>query len=95
MTWEDKVEMASLFNNGQLEEAISFFGRQEDWDLQAIDMFVTCINLFKCELCLPLDERIQKINASSLPSFRSQLRLAMLQRRLDELQGRKQESDVS
>lgn len=94
MTLEDKVEMVRQFNNGQLEEAISFFGSQEDWDLQAIDLFVTAIDLSKCELCISLDERIQKINASSLPSFRSQLRLEMLQTQLDKLQGRKQELDV-
>lgn len=95
MTWEDKIEMVRLFNNGQLEEAISFFGSQEDWDLQAIDMFVTAVDLSKVELCLPLDKRLQKIDASSLPSFRSQLRMAMLQTQFDKLQGRKQESDVS
>ena len=91
MTWEDKVEMVRLFNNGLYEEAIDFFGKQDDWDVQACDMFVTGMDLSKCEMCLPLDERIQKVEAATLQGFRSQMRWAMLQVELDKLTGRKED----
>jgi hypothetical protein len=91
MTWEDKVEMARLFNNGLYEEAIGLFRKQEDWDMQACDMFVTGMDLSKCELCLPLVGRIQEVQANRLPDFRSQMRWSILQMELEKLTGKESE----
>ena len=92
MKWEDKVEMARLFNNGKYQEAVELFGRQDDWDEQACDMFVTGMDLTKCELCLPLDERIQQVQASWLPDFRAQLRWSVLQAELENLKAKKEDA---
>jgi len=89
MTWDNKVKMVMLFNQGRLQEAIDFFAAESDWDTQACDMFITGMDLTKCELCKPLDERIQKIEAATMPDFRTQMRWGVLQVELDELMGRK------
>lgn len=81
MTWDDKIEMAKLLNNGKYEEAVEFFGKEQDWDAQAVDMFVTGFDLLKCELLLPIKERI--INAE--PSdFRTAFRLSFIRSELEK-----------
>lgn len=46
MTWEDKVQLCSLSNNGQEQEMIEYFKQHIDnIDPQAMDMFITAVNI--------------------------------------------------
>lgn len=90
MTWKEKCEMIRLFNNRQCEEAVALFGQQQDWDEQAVDMFVKAMDLTKAELCLPIEDRIQALSVKMLSNFRSKLRLIMLQCELEKLKEKEQ-----
>ena len=82
MKWEDKGEMIRLLNNGKYEEAVGFFGKEQDWDDQAVEMFVLGFDLTKCALLEPIRERITKVNT---PDFRTAMRLAVIQEELDKI----------
>lgn len=81
MTWENKTEMIRLLNNEKYEEAVDFFRKENDWDDQAVEMFVLGFNLTKCELLKPIKERI--VNVTS-PDFRTAFRLAIIQEELEK-----------
>ena len=81
MTWENKTEMIRLLNNEKYEEAVDFFRKENDWDDQAVEMFVLGFNLTKSELLNPIKERI--VNVTS-PDFRTAFRLAIIQEELEK-----------
>lgn len=46
MTWEDKVQLCKLANNGKEHEMIEHFKLHiDDIDPQAMDMFITAVNI--------------------------------------------------
>ena len=46
MTWEDKVQLCNLSNNGQEQEMIEHFKQHiNDIDPQAMDMFITAVTI--------------------------------------------------
>lgn len=65
MGWEDKCKMVSFLNNGNYKEAVDLFAKEQDWDDQAVDMFVTGFDLTQHELIEPIKERIRAITATS------------------------------
>ena len=73
MTWDEKVEMVKLLNDGDYEDAVSYIS-QKEVDNQAMDMFVTGFSLTKMELLNPIKEFIMNFD-SALLDFRSGLRL--------------------
>lgn len=73
MTWEEKVVMVKLLNDGDYEDAVSYIS-QKEVDNQAMDMFVTGFSLTKMELLNPIKEFIMNFD-SALLDFRSGLRL--------------------
>lgn len=75
MKWESKIEMVKLLNSGKYEEAVDLFGKEEDWDDQAVDMFVTGFNLVEWELLRPIKERITSVKCND---FRVAARLAYI-----------------
>jgi len=75
MKWEDKIEMVKLLNSGKYKEAVDFFSKEEEWDDQAVDMFVTGFNLVKWELLRPIKERITSVKCND---FRVAVRLAYI-----------------
>lgn len=76
MEWEDKVNMVRLLNNSLYQEAIDLFSNEEDWDEQAVTMFVFGFDLTKCSLLEPIKERI--CNATT-EDFKTALRLSLIQ----------------
>jgi hypothetical protein len=83
MTWEEKVKMAVLLNDGSYEEAVNELFSSDDIDTQALDMFVTGFDLTKIELLIPHKEEILNFDASEL-SWRSSFRLITIQEYLKE-----------
>lgn len=73
MTWDEKVVMVKLLNDGDYEDAVSYISEKEV-DNQAMDMFVTGFDLTKMELLKPLKDFIMNFD-SGLLDFRSGLRL--------------------
>lgn len=73
MTWDEKVVMVKLLNDGDYEDAVSYIS-QKEVDNQAMDMFVTGFDLTKMELLKPLNDFIMNFD-SGLLDFRSGLRL--------------------
>lgn len=46
MTWEDKVQLCELSNNGKEQEMIEHLKQHiDDIDPQAMDMFITAVNI--------------------------------------------------
>lgn len=46
MTWEDKVQLCQLSNNGKEKEMIEHFKQHiDDIDPQAMDMFITAVTI--------------------------------------------------
>lgn len=46
MTWEDKVQLCNLSNNGKEQEMIEHFKQHiDDIDPQAMDMFITAVTI--------------------------------------------------
>lgn len=81
MKWENKIEMVRLLNNGYYKDAVEFFGKEEDWDDQAVDMFVTGFDLTQCELLKPIKEKICNVKSEN---FRIAMRLAVIQEYFDK-----------
>lgn len=73
MDWNTKIEMVKALNKGNYEQAVSIFSQDENWDSQAIDMFITGFNLSEHRLLEPLKERILNTDSEDL-SFRASLR---------------------
>lgn len=73
MTWDEKVVMVKLLNDGDYEDAVSYISEKEV-DNQAMDMFVTGFDLTKMEFLKPLKDFIMNFD-SGLLDFRSGLRL--------------------
>lgn len=82
MTWDEKVEMVNLLNDGNYEEAVSYISKKEV-DSQAMDMFVTGFNLTKMNLLNPIKELIMNFD-SGLLDFRSGLRLEIMKQHFEE-----------
>ena len=72
MTWEDKGEMIRLMNNRLYKEAVELFSKEQDWDDQAVTMFVFGFDLTQCNLLEPIKDRITKVQTED---FRTALRL--------------------
>ena len=73
MTWDEKVEMAGLLNNGQYADAVEYV-RDKEIDPQAMDMFVTGFDITECELLRPIENIITAYDSNSL-DWRSGIRL--------------------
>ena len=82
MTWDEKVVMVKLLNDGDYEDAVSYISEKEV-DNQAMDMFVTGFDLTKMELLKPLKDFIMNFD-SGLLDFRSGLRLKTMKEYLKE-----------
>ncbi|MBQ8521050.1 MAG: hypothetical protein IJ456_06695 [Bacteroides sp.] len=73
MSWDEKVEMVGLLNNGQYEEAVEYI-RDKEIDPQAMDMFVTGFDITEYELLRPIEDIITSYDSNSL-DWRSGVRL--------------------
>lgn len=73
MTWDEKVEMVGLLNNGQYKEAVEYI-RNKEIDPQAMDMFVTGFDITEYELLRPIEDVITSYDSNSL-DWRSGVRL--------------------
>ena len=73
MTWDEKVVMVKLLNDGDYEDAVSYIS-QKEVDNQAMDMFVTGFDLTKMDLLNPIKDFVMNFD-SGLLDFRSGLRL--------------------
>ena len=80
MSWEDKCRMVSLLNEGNYKEAVDLFAKEQDWDDQAVDMFVTGFDLTQRELIRPIKERLRAITTGN---FLVAIRLAALNKLLE------------
>lgn len=80
MSWEDKCKMVSLLNEGKYKEAVDLFSNEQDWDDQAVDMFVTGFDLTQRELIRPIKERLRAITTGN---FLVAIRLAALNKLLE------------
>lgn len=81
MTWEDKGEMIRLMTNGLYKEAVELFGKEQDWDDQAVAMFVFGFDLTQCNLLEPIKDRITKVQTED---FRTAFRLGVIQAYFDK-----------
>lgn len=81
MEWEDKCKMVSLLNEGKYKEAVDLFAKEQDWDDQAVDMFVTGFDLTQRELIRPIKERLRAITTTG--NFLVAIRLAALNKLLE------------
>jgi hypothetical protein len=81
MDWDDKCKMDELLNNELYQEAVDFFGKQEDWDDQAVTMFVNGFDLTQYELLASIKERLNKLTT---PDYRTAIRLAFIQKKFEE-----------
>ena len=78
MDWNNKTELAKLLNNHKYEEAISMFSKEDEWDSQTIEIFVTGFDITKCDLLEPIKDRFLKLEDEKIVdslSFRSSIRL--------------------
>lgn len=86
MTWEDKVQLCSLSNNGQEQEMIEHFKQHiDDIDPQAMDMFITAVNIddnIRNKLS-DIEDFVMQYESSKL-DFRTGLRLEYIKRLLKE-----------
>lgn len=80
MTWEDKIEMVKLLNNEKYKEAVEMFGKEQDWDEQAVQMFVIGFDLTQCEFLEPIKERITTVKTND---WRTAVRLAFIEQKLN------------
>lgn len=76
MTWDEKVEMVGLLNNGQYEEAVEYI-RDKEIDPQAMDMFVTGFDITEYDLLRPIEDIITSYDSNSL-DWRSGVRLGTM-----------------
>lgn len=82
MKWDKKVKMATLLNKEQYKEAIEMMKEEEDWDSQAVDMFITGFDLSLSHLCGEIKDRLLEYNSVGM-DLTSRLRLEMLKIKLE------------
>ena len=82
MKWDKKVKMATLLNKEQYKEAIEMMKEEEDWDSQAVDMFITGFDLSWFHLCGEIKDRLLEYNSVGM-DLTSRLRLEMLKIKLE------------
>ena len=80
MTWDEKVEMVGLLNNGQYADAVEYV-RDKEIDPQAMDMFITGFDLTKFQMLQPIKDIILSYDSSKL-DWRSSYRLELLKQEL-------------
>lgn len=83
MEWNDKIELCTLLNNGNYEEAAEFI-RNRDIDLQAMEMFIGFFDLTKFQVLQPIKDIILSYDGSKL-SLRGSVRLKLLKKELKSL----------
>ena len=84
MTWDEKVEMVTAFNNDDIDTAIKIFSDANEWDSQALDMFLNSFNILQIEKLLPIKERFIAINVDDV-GWRAQVRFDVMKQKLEEL----------
>ena len=67
--------MVSLLSEGKYKEAVDLFAKEQDWDDQAVDMFVTGFDLTHHKLIEPIRERLSAVTTGN---FLVAVRLAAL-----------------
>jgi hypothetical protein len=81
MKWEDKTKMCQHLNNSEYTEATNLFLESiEIIDEQAVDMFITGIELTKECLSKDIDKHkiiAEKIKDRKSESFRTAMRMAL------------------
>ena len=77
MEWNKKRKMAALLNKGQYKEAVDLMKDEQDWDGQAVDMFITGFDLSQSHLCGEIKDRLIEYDSGKL-DWRSALRLETL-----------------
>lgn len=81
MEWDNKVKMAHLLNRGMYKEAVELFGNEQDWDEQAVEMFVNGFDLGQYELLTPIKERITNVESTDM---RTAMRLGLIQIKFEQ-----------
>ena len=84
MTWDEKVEMVTAFNNDDIDDAVKIFSDANEWDSQALDMFLNLFNILQVEKLLPIKERFFAINVDDI-GWRAQVRFDVMKQKLEEL----------
>lgn len=84
MTWDEKVEMVTAFNNDDIDVAVKIFSDANEWDSQALDMFLNSFNILQIEKLLPIKERFIAINVDDI-GWRAQVRFDVMKQKLEEL----------
>lgn len=84
MTWDEKVEMVTAFNNDDIDVAVKIFSDANEWDSQALDMFLNSFNILQVEKLLPIKERFIAINVDDI-GWRAQVRFDVMKQKLEEL----------
>ena len=82
MKWDKKVKMATLLNKGQYKEVVDLMKDEQDWDSQAVDMFITGFDLSWFYLCGEIKDRLLEYNSVGM-DLTSRLRLEMLKIKLE------------
>ena len=77
MEWNKKQKMAALLNKGQYREVVDLMKDEQDWDGQAVDMFITGFDISQSHLCGEIKDRLLEYDSGKL-DLRSGLRLEML-----------------
>ena len=80
MRWDDLVKLTKLLNNQEYKEAVEFFSKL-DWDDMAISVFVYGFDLTKCELLIPIKDRICSVKTEDL---RVAIRLSLIEETLNK-----------
>lgn len=82
MEWNKKRKMAALLNKGQYKEAVDLMKDEQDWDGQAVDMFITGFDLSWFHLCGDIKDRLLKYNSDRM-DWKAALKLEMLKIKLN------------
>lgn len=77
MEWNKKRKMAALLNKGQYKEVVDLMKDEQDWDGQAVDMFITGFDISQSHLCGEIKDRLLEYDSGKL-DWRSALRLETL-----------------
>lgn len=84
MTWDEKVEMVTAFNNDDIDVAVKIFSDANEWDSQALNMFLNSFNILQIEKLLPIKERFIAINVDDI-GWRAQVRFDVMKQKLEDL----------
>ena len=77
MEWNKKRKMVTLLNNEQYKEAVEMMKDEQDWDGQAVDMFITGFDISQSHLCVEIKDRLLEYDSEKL-YWRSAIRLETL-----------------